>query len=87
MKDEQGKLKFEGFYKNLEKNGKGKECEDGNIAFEGEYKYGKAHGKGKVYDEDGNLIYEGEYTLGKRLINKFQIKIYDRKLYFEKEIL
>ena len=87
MKDEQGKLKFEGFYKNGEKNGKGKEYEDGNMACEGEYKYGKAHGKGKVYDEDGNLIYEGEYTLGKRLIKKFQIKIYDRKLHFENEIL
>ena len=64
MDDEQGKLKFEGFYKKGQKNGKGKE-----------------------YDEDGNIIFEGEFIFGKKLIEKFHIKHYDRKLEFETEIL
>ena len=45
-------LKYEGEYKNGERNGKGKEYNyKGELRFEGEYKNGKRNGKGKEYDE------------------------------------
>ena len=47
-----GSLKYEGEYKNGERNGKGKEFDyNGELRFEGEYLNGKRNGKGKEYDE------------------------------------
>ena len=63
--------KFEGFYLNGKKSGKGKEYDEkGNLRFEGDYFNGKKNGKGKEYDEKGNLIYEGEYINGEKDIEE-----------------
>ena len=58
-----GKLKFEGFYKNNKRDGIGKEYYDnGKLKFEGEYKDGKRKGYGKEYDYNtGKIIHEKEY--------------------------
>ena len=61
-----GELRFEGWYKNNERNGEGKEYDkNGNVIFEGEYKNNKWHGKGKKYDKNGKVIFEGEYENGR----------------------
>ena len=53
-----GKIIFEGEYKNGEKNGKGKEYySNEQLLFEGDYLNGKKW-NGKGYDRDGNLVYE-----------------------------
>ena len=60
------KLIFKGEFKNVGRNGKGKEYhKNGKLKFEGEFKNGERNGKGKEYDDDGNLIFEGEYSNGK----------------------
>ena len=58
---------FEGEYKNLKRNGKGKEYNnEGKILFEGEYLNNKRNGKGKEYFSNGNIKFEGEYLNGRR---------------------
>ena len=61
------KLRFEGEYKNGQRNGKGKEYGRGSLEFEGKYKNGKRNGKGKEYFM-GPLIFEGEYLNDKEWI-------------------
>ena len=57
-----GYLYFEGYLKNGEINGQGKEYKhDGKISFEGEYLNGKKNGLGKKYYSNGNLKFEGLY--------------------------
>ena len=77
-----------GIYKEIERDGKGKEYDISSniILFEGEYSNGKRNGKGKEYDSYGNLIFEGEYSNGKR---NGKGKEYDSygKLRFEGEYL
>ena len=64
-----GKLIFDGEYK----DGKryiGKEYNDwGKLIFDGEYKDGKRY-IGKEYNDWGKLIFDGEYKRGKRYIGK-----------------
>ena len=64
-----GELKFEGEYKNGERNGKGKEYESEEdnfrLIYEGESLNGKRNGKGKEYYND-KLEFEGEYLNGKK---------------------
>ena len=57
---------FEGEYKNLKRNGKGKEYNFGKVTFEGEYLNNKRNGKGKEYNYKGELLFEGEYLNNKR---------------------
>ena len=55
---EDGKLKFEGEYKNGKRCGKGKEYEsNGKLKFDGEYLNGKRW-NGKGYDENNVIVYE-----------------------------
>ena len=54
-----GIVKFEGKYKNGERNGKGKEYLDGNIRFAGEYLNGERNGKRREFDKYGGLEFEG----------------------------
>ena len=61
-----GKLYFEGEYKNGERNGYGKEYNLADKIFEGEYLNGKRHGKGKEYGSRERLKFEGEYKNGKK---------------------
>ena len=63
---QEGKLKFEGEYKDNKINGKGKEfnLKTGELRFEGEYLYDFKI-KGKEYIE-GRLEYEGEYFWNKK---------------------
>ena len=62
-----GKIIFEGYYSNGERNGQGKEYDKNEyLIFEGEYINGERNGKGKEYDFNGNVIFEGEYKNGKR---------------------
>ena len=66
--DNDGKIKFEGEYKNGLINGKGKEYDfNGELIFEGEYLYGLKNGKGKEYYSNGNLKFEGEYLNRKKM--------------------
>ena len=61
-------MKFEGEYKNGERNGKGKEYDHNRkVIYEGEYKNGERNGLGKEYDNEGELMYEGEYLNGKEM--------------------
>ena len=56
-----GKLKFEGEYKNGNKNGKGKVYDGSILLFEGNFINGKRNGKGRNYYYNGKLEFEGEY--------------------------
>ena len=59
---ENGKKKFEGFFKNDNAEGKGIiYFENGNKKFEGDFKNGVPEGKGILYYENGNKKYEGDY--------------------------
>jgi len=61
--------KISGIYKEIKKNGKGKEYDISTniMIFEGEYLNGKRNGKGKEYEKrKGKLKFEGEYLNGKR---------------------
>ena len=59
---ENGKKKFEGFFKNDNAEGKGTiYYENGNKKFEGDFKNGVPEGKGILYYENGNKKYEGDY--------------------------
>ena len=60
-------LKFEGEYRNGEKNGKCKEYYgDGELEFEGEYSNERRwNGIAKGYDFDGRIIHEIKYLNGK----------------------
>ena len=70
---ENGKLKFEGEYKNGKKNGKGKEYNPGGkLIFDGEYLYNYRI-KGKEF-LNGKLEFEGEYLYDK----KYNGKGYDK---------
>ena len=62
-----GKLIFEGEYKNGKRNGKGKEYDKySNLIFDGEYLDGKRW-NGHVWEYDlYNLIFEGEYLNGEK---------------------
>ena len=57
-----------GIYKEVKRNGKGKEYAISNniMIFEGKYLNGKRNGKGKEYYYNGKLKFEGEYLNGKR---------------------
>ena len=58
---------FQGEYKNLKRNGKGKEYNNkGVLLFEGEYLNNKRNGKGKEYFSNGNIKFEGEYLNGRK---------------------
>ena len=67
--NEEGKLLYEGDYRDNERDGKGKEFDkNGKIIFEGEFSIGKRwNGKGKEYNDDHELIYEGKYLNGKKI--------------------
>ena len=85
--DFNGKIEFEGEYKNGERNGKGKEYNKyGKLEFEGEYLNGKRNGKGKEYNKYGKLEFEGEYLNGEK---NGKGKEYDSrgKIIFEGEYL
>ena len=58
-------LKFEGYYKNGKKNGKGKEFDENKI-FEGEYINGIRNGKGFEYNNNKRILFVGEYLNGKK---------------------
>jgi len=65
-----GRLLFEGEYKNGLKNGKAKEYNiSGRLEFDGEYLNGKKNGKAKEYDFNG-LSFDGEYKYGQRIKGK-----------------
>ena len=59
------KLKFEGYYINGKRNGKGKEYDE-DIKFEGEYINGIKNGKGTEYNYDPKSTFEGEFLNGKK---------------------
>ena len=62
-----GLLKYEGEYKNGEKNGKGKEYDEyGLLKFEGEYLNEEKNGKIKQHHLNRQLKFDGEYLNGKR---------------------
>ena len=63
-----GKLIFEGEYKNEKRNGKGKEYDyyTKKIIFDGEYIDNKRNGIGKEYDKNGVLRFKGEFKEGKK---------------------
>ena len=66
-------LIYEGEYKNMKRNGKGKEYNyDGKIIFEGEYLDGKRW-NGKGYNNQSEIEYEIKNGKG----NKYKIKVYD----------
>ena len=66
-------MKFEGEYKNGERNGKGKGklnvFHNNKFIFEGEFLNGIRNGKGKLF-YDGKIIFEGEYLYDKRIKGK-----------------
>ena len=63
--------KFEGFYLNGIKNGKGKEYNDkGKLIFEGEYLNGKRNGEGKEYFSNYSIAFEGKYLNNKKWTGK-----------------
>ena len=70
-----GKINFEGEYKNGERNGKGKQYKENfkpkhhSLLYEGEFLNGKYHGQGKLY-HIGPCIYEGEFFNGHLLNGK-----------------
>ena len=84
--DYDGELKFEGEYKNGEKDGKGKEYDDDILRFEGEYLKGERNGKGKEYD-NGKLEFEGEYLNGEKWNGKGKEYYSDGKLKFGADYL
>ena len=58
-----GRIKYEGGWKNNLENGKGKYySKNGKIIYEGKWLDGKYHGKGKYYNENGELIYDGNWS-------------------------
>ena len=60
-------MRYEGFFSNGLRSGKGKIYGyDNNLLFEGEFLNGEINGKGKEYNYDGELVFEGEYINGKR---------------------
>ena len=77
-------LKFEGEYKNGQRNGKGKEYDkNNNVIFEGEYLNGhKWNGKG--CNEKGNIIYEINNGISNGDVKE---DIYNDNLLFEGEYL
>ena len=87
-----GRLRFEGEYKNGERNGKGKEYSvfDGKLIFEGEYLYGNRR-SGKEYVDNGNLMFEGEYLNEKRWNGRRMCRLKDKFIHenikYEVEIL
>ena len=84
---ENGKLVFDGEYKDG-KRYNGKEYnKKGKLVFHGEYKDGKKY-KGKKYNERGKLIFEGEYEMETGLEYNGQRKTYNKNdiLLFEGEI-
>lgn len=61
---EDGRIKYEGGWKNNLENGEGKYYDrDGTLVYEGEWENGKYHGKGKLYLEY-DTIYNGEFING-----------------------
>jgi hypothetical protein len=62
-----GKLFFEGTYRDGQMWGRGKKYWDtGNRHYEGEFKAGEYHGEGKEYNEDGTLFYSGQWRNGRK---------------------
>ena len=65
-----GNLRFEGYYLNGQKNGKGKEYYDyGGLGFEVEYLYDYKL-KGIEYYKCGKLRFEGDYLFNKKYNGK-----------------
>ena len=63
--------KFEGEFKNGERNGEGKEYNgDDELLFEGEYSNNKKNGKGKEYGKYGSLIFQGDYLYDSKIKGK-----------------
>uniref|UniRef100_A0A0G4HFC9 Uncharacterized protein n=1 Tax=Chromera velia CCMP2878 TaxID=1169474 RepID=A0A0G4HFC9_9ALVE len=56
---------FKGEWKNVLRNGHGKETSPNGDVFEGEWKFGRRHGKGKQTSPKGRII-EGEWRNGVR---------------------
>ena len=57
-----GRIKYEGYFKNNEANGAGKEYyKNGNVSFEGRYRNGEYYGKGKQYGRDKKLLFIGTF--------------------------
>ena len=66
-KEKNGKLIFEGQFKNEMRNGKGKEYDSkGKLKIVGEYKDDILNGKVKEYNNKGKLIFDGEYKDGNK---------------------
>lgn len=62
---ENGKLIFDGKYKDGHKSGSGKSYfSNGNLHYEGNYEEGEYSGDGKEYYPSGKLKYEGEFKAG-----------------------
>jgi antitoxin component YwqK of YwqJK toxin-antitoxin module/ankyrin repeat protein len=60
-----GKVRYEGEYKDGKPEGKGKLYDKNRkLKYDGEFKDGKYNGKGKLYWEDGKRRYEGEFKDG-----------------------
>ena len=59
-------------YREIEKNGMGKEflTKDNVLIFEGQYENWKRNGEGKEYYKNGNLKFVGEYINGKRIYGR-----------------
>ena len=66
MHNEKGELLFEGEFKNLQKNGTGKEYKDGKLIFEGIYLDGEKNGLGIEYYIDQKIKFDGEFKKGKK---------------------
>ena len=84
--DNNGNLKFKGYYLNDEKNGKAKEYIDGKLVFEGQYLKGKKSGKCIEYKYQQIVTFDGIYIEGNKRFGK--IKEYDlnNNLIFDGEL-
>ena len=79
-------IKFDGYYKNGERWGFGREYNENRLYYEGFFKEDKYHGKGIFYGKDNKIIYNGHYYKGYR--NGIGIEsIYKgkRKMYFSND--
>ena len=61
-----GELKYEGYYLDGEKSGKGKEYICNYLRYSGEYKNDKKNGKGQEYNSKGAIIFQGVFFNGKK---------------------
>ena len=64
IKEDGSKTVYEGFIKNMRKEGNGIEIKN-DYTYMGEFINDLKHGKGKVVFKDGETFYQGEFTYGK----------------------